>query len=92
MEDASAHETSKSAGDTKVFPVQNPHSGLRRVPGKFPKVALLILIVEVRFLPSLKPLDTEHEPVRRTIHVFRSQRAIAKLHQVSLSRSRGVSG
>lgn len=49
MEEPSDCGTSKTA---PTPPLHELHSNLRRVPGKFPRVALLILLVEVSHILS----------------------------------------
>lgn len=49
MDTVSQEDARKPLDGSKVVASQEAYIGLRRVPDKFPRVALLILIVEVSY-------------------------------------------
>ena len=68
----------------------DPHAGRRRIPDKFPPVALLILIVEVYYPTAARRyphLHTNTDSLAwRTVHLLWPQRSNAELYQVRQAR------
>ena len=73
-----------------VSPIQSAEinvTGLRRIPGKIPKTALLILMVEVSAFTCFARDVTNSDLAGREIHLLWAQRSHPELHQVSQPRS-----
>jgi hypothetical protein len=69
--------------DEKVPVVDLEWASLRRVPDKLPKIALLILAVEVHISILLQGPPITLYKARRAIHILWSQWPHTELHQVS---------
>jgi hypothetical protein len=77
--DLSRHETYEE----KVHVADSEWASLRRVPDKLPKIALLILAVEVSVHIPYNDASLTQNVAGRTLYILWSQRTHPELHQVS---------